>query len=322
MRHAIAPLLILLLLSLLASGCSSQLGNGGDEMGESNKTIQEGMLASAMQEGKYEEIYSQFSKELQELVTLRDFEALGTEFVQGEQFDLISTMPVNGYRDEVWHNQASSPKGIMAVIDEQQTIVGFQVLNLVSYPETDQLSSETAFQLPFQDEWLVFWGGKNVFVNYHYEYDEGRYAYDFVKVKDGYTYEGDPTQNESYYAYDEPVLAPAAGTVIAVVDGIEDNVPGEMNPAQSAGNMVVIEHNNGEKSLLAHFKKDSIKVKVGDSVEAGQLLGTCGNSGNSSEPHIHYEVTKPQADGSELSIPITFEDGKEWVRGDIAVGRQ
>lgn len=320
LRPFTIQLLIMLLLSVLMIGCSKQLEQGGD-MGMNEKpaaTISGEDIAALMLDGKYKELYNQFSTELKEVISLKDFEAIGNDFVQGEAFDVVSTFEANEYQFIIWNNQKAERKGIHVVMDQQQHIVGIQVQELASYPETDEQYSETIFQLPFQEEWFVFWGGKDIFLNYHYEYDEVRYAYDFVQVKDSYSYEGDPLLNESYYSFDQPVLAPAAGTVIAVVDGIEDNIPGDMNAAQPEGNMVVIEHEHGEKSMLAHFKKDSIVVKVGDKVEAGQLLGTCGNSGNSSEPHIHFQVSKQQDDGSELVIPVSFAGGKQWVRGDIA----
>lgn len=63
-----------------------------------------------------------------------------------------------------------------------------------------------------------------------------------------------------------------------------------MNESQPAGNYVILEHSNKEYSLLAHFKQHSIMVNEGDIVKQGQNIGLCGNSGNSSEPHIHFQV--------------------------------
>jgi len=63
-----------------------------------------------------------------------------------------------------------------------------------------------------------------------------------------------------------------------------------MNPYSALGNAVFIQHRENEVSVLAHLKLGSIKVKVGDKLKAGQLIGLCGNSGNSSEPHLHYHL--------------------------------
>jgi len=159
-------------------------------------------------------------------------------------------------------------------------------------------------------------------VNYHYEYEHVRYAYDWVKERNGYTYEGDPGRNESYYAFDQDILAPSAGVVVAAVDGIPDNEPvGVVNEAQPAGNTVTIQHPNGEFSTIAHLKNGSVKVKVGDTVTAGQLIGTCGNSGNSTEPHIHFQASVQSDAFNGSTIPITFHDNGRAVRGDTVVGK-
>jgi murein DD-endopeptidase MepM/ murein hydrolase activator NlpD len=75
-----------------------------------------------------------------------------------------------------------------------------------------------------------------------------------------------------------------------VVDGSFDCEPGEADRNVGVGNMIMIDHQNGEFSLLCHFKHDSICVKVGDKVKQGDLLGLCGNTGNTSQPHIHFNL--------------------------------
>src|SRR5699024_11087661 len=103
-------------------------------------------------------------------------------------------------------------------------------LPLESYPETDDLRTKTQFKPPFAGKWLVFWGGTNALVNYHYAYENQRYAYDFLVMKDGQTYDGDAKKNESYHAFGKNVLAPADGKVVRVKNDIKDNEPvGEMN---------------------------------------------------------------------------------------------
>ncbi|WP_338780342.1 M23 family metallopeptidase [Metabacillus sp. FJAT-52054] len=135
-------------------------------------------------------------------------------------------------------------------------------------------------------------------------------------MKKGQTYKGNPLKNESYYAFGQPVAAPLEGTVIKTVDGLKDNVPGELNPDHPEGNYVVIKHKNGEYSILAHFMKNSIKVREGEKVKTGQILGKCGNSGNSTEAHIHFQVSSSPDIMTGKSIRIQFENGKEPVRGE------
>ena len=80
-----------------------------------------------------------------------------------------------------------------------------------------------------------------------------------------------------------------------------------MNSYSAVGNCVIIQHREEEVSVLAHFKQGSIKVKPEDKVKRGQVLGQCGNSGNSSEPHIHYHLQHAQVLQDGLGIKIVFE---------------
>lgn len=311
-------LLAIVCIQILLVSCTSIGQKGGNIMSDQIDIIGGQDIVTAMLNNQYKQLYSQFSNELKAIASLKDFEALGKDFTANENsFNLISSSLINNYEHFIWHNEAKD-KGITAALDKDDVIVGFQVLFLTSYPETDELYSEVHYQLPFNDEWYVFWGGKDVLTNYHYEYEQNRYAYDFVKTVNGFSYEGDPLLNESYFAFDQDVLAPANGIVVEVKDGIEDSTPGVMNTDNPEGNMVIIEHEHGEYSLLAHFKKNSIVVNVGDTVEAGQLLGKTGNSGHSSEAHIHFQVFKRMANGNELVVPISFTNGKEWVKGELA----
>lgn len=125
--------------------------------------------------------------------------------------------------------------------------------------------------------------------------------------EDGKTQRGGGTRNEDYYAFGREVLAPGDGTVIEVIEGVRDNAPGSMNPYSALGNCVVIEHRKLEVSVLAHLKLGTSVVKVGDKVKRGQLLGKCGNSGNSSEPHLHYHLQNSPVLQDGLGIPCVFQ---------------
>lgn len=185
--------------------------------------------------------------------------------------------------------------------------------------------TKTPLRLPFQGEWYVFWGGRTIDENYHVVAPDQRFAYDFLIFRDGRSHTGDGSANEQYHCFGQPILAPAAGTVAVVVEGIADNKPGEMNPAQAAGNYLVIDHGNGEHSFLAHFKKGSIAVRKGDAVQPGDRLGLCGNSGNSSEPHLHYHLQTTERFGDGEGLPAFFNgyvaDGQEVQRGEPRRGQ-
>ena len=118
-----------------------------------------------------------------------------------------------------------------------------------------------------------------------------RFALDLVGVGEGgKTQRGDGSRNEDFYAFGRELIAPADGTIIEIIEGVRDNSPGSLNPYSALGNCVIIQHREDEVSVLAHLKRGSTVVKVGDKVKRGQLLGKCGNSGNSSEPHLHFHL--------------------------------
>jgi hypothetical protein len=149
------------------------------------------------------------------------------------------------------------------------------------------------FHLPFGGRWFVMQGGDTPNVNQHMSTRAQWYGVDFLKV-------GGPSQRslvktdiatrEDYYSWGEPVLAPVAGTVEAVVDGLPDNPLGKKDAQNPAGNHVVIRAATNCFVFIAHLQKGSVAVKAGDPVKPGQRLGQCGNSGNSDAPHIHMHA--------------------------------
>jgi murein DD-endopeptidase MepM/ murein hydrolase activator NlpD len=201
-------------------------------------------------------------------------------------------------------------------------ILGFSVRPQPHEAGSDYLSyrTKTPLHLPFHDAWTVFWGGRTLADNYHAMARDQRFAYDFVVRREGTTHAGDGSANSQYFCYGQPILAPGPGKVVEAVDGIADNRPSEMNAHQPLGNHVVIDHGNGEFSFLAHLQPGSVAVRAGAAVKTGDTLGRCGNSGNSSEPHLHYHLqTTPRfADGAGL--PAQFldyrDDGKPVARGE------
>ena len=149
----------------------------------------------------------------------------------------------------------------------------------------------TKLKLPFKGEWTVFWGGDTKELNYHLIDEAQKNAFDLViRDEKGNSFKTDGLNNEDYYAFGKELIAPCDGEVVLVVDGVKDNKPGEMNPIYVPGNTVIMNTENNEYLFFAHFKQHSIKVKQGQKVKQGDLLGLCGNSGNSSEPHLHFHI--------------------------------
>jgi hypothetical protein len=206
--------------------------------------------------------------------------------------------------------------------------LGFLVVPLTptaANPHADR-ETRTPLRLPFDDEWFVFWGGRSVVENHHAVAPDQRFGYDFTVARDGRTYSGDPTQNTSYFCFGRAVLAPGAGTVVVAEDGIADNRPGVMNSDQPLGNHVVVDHGNGEFSFLAHLRSGSVVVATGDTVQAGLRVGACGNSGNSSEPHLHYHLQDTSRFGHGVGLPAQFReylaDGAPVQRGEPTRGQR
>lgn len=186
--------------------------------------------------------------------------------------------------------------------------------------------TKTALRLPFDDEWTVYWGGRTVAQNYHAAHSDQRFAYDIVIVRDGSTHTGDGRSNSDYHCFGVPILAPGAGTVVVSRDGLADNAPGEIESPVPAGNHVVIDHGNGEFSFVAHLREGSVRVGEGDHVAQGDTLGLCGNSGRSSEPHLHYHLQTTPEFGAGEGLPAQFldylADGEPVVRGEPTQGQK
>jgi hypothetical protein len=217
-------------------------------------------------------------------------------------------------------------------LDENDKVVGLLFLPHkpdIPVPE----KNETKLSLPSKGRWLVVWGGDTKELNQHHDVPNQKFAFDFLGVNEqGKTRKGEGHTNEDYFAFGREILAPADGTVTDVITGVRDNVPGSMNPYSALGNAVFIQHREHEVSVLAHLKLGSMKVKVGDKVKTGQIIGLCGNSGNSSEPHLHYHLQNtpiiPDATGIKCYFQkmILLQNGKEEpkteyspVKGEIVV---
>jgi hypothetical protein len=173
-------------------------------------------------------------------------------------------------------------------------------------------------QVPFKGEWSVTWGGDTKELNYHVESVAQKNAFDIlIRDSSGSTHNGDGQKNEDYYAFGKELYAPCDGEVVLVVDGVKDNIPGTLNPVYVPGNTVIIKTNLDEYAFFAHFKQHSIVVKQGQKVKAGELLGLCGNSGNSSEPHLHFHLQNVEDMNIAVGAKCYFEKIK--VNGELKI---
>ena len=173
----------------------------------------------------------------------------------------------------------------------------------------------TFMSLPFNGEWFVYWGGVTEAQNYHVREVTQQYAYDILKVKDGASHDGNPLLNESYFAYGEDIIAPCDARVVTVIDDVPDNIPGETNEQQLTGNTIVLQTDRDEYVLLAHLMKGSIFVEEGQDIRKGEILAKCGNSGNSTEAHLH--ISLQNAADMEDSIGAKLYFDRLEVNGEI-----
>lgn len=148
-----------------------------------------------------------------------------------------------------------------------------------------------------------------------------RYAFNLASAdENGNMYQGDPFKKENWYVFGKPVYAPADGIVIDLQSSVPDNefkgktvslprIPPDADPF-GMGNYVIIDHGNGQFSMLQHLEQGSILVRKGEMVRAGQQVGKIGFSGNATFPHLHYAVMSSQkAQGAE-GIPSYFANYK------------
>jgi murein DD-endopeptidase MepM/ murein hydrolase activator NlpD len=179
-------------------------------------------------------------------------------------------------------------------LDEDGKIAGLKVTVIDSTStraEPPVAKSSIDLALPFRGQWTVFCGGDRLELNHHVNAPSQRRAADLVIVgSDGKTHRGDGKTNGDYYAYGQDILAVADGEIVTVVDGVPENLPGELNSYFVPGNLVVMRHTGNLYSAYAHLEPAKMRVKVGTRVKRGTVLGLCGNSGNSSEPHLHFQL--------------------------------
>ena len=140
-----------------------------------------------------------------------------------------------------------------------------------------------------------------------------RFAIDYVQLSaDGTIFAGDRSRPESYPYFGAPIHAVADGPVVAVLDGLPEQVAG-VSPVglpleHYAGNHVVQDIGDGNFALYAHLKTGSVTVKPGDSLTAGQVIANLGNTGNTDAPHLHFHVMSTPDPLRSNGLPFVFKD--------------
>jgi murein DD-endopeptidase MepM/ murein hydrolase activator NlpD len=170
----------------------------------------------------------------------------------------------------------------------------------------DRTPSAVDFQIPLDGAVTVAWGGATPRENYHVVSPAERWGYDLLYTVEGRSHRGAGRNLADFYAYDRPVYVPASGRVVAVRDGIADAAPGRPDPQNAGGNRIVIEVAPAEYLVVAHLRAGSIRTAAGELVRQGEPIARIGNSGNSSEPHLHLHLQDTPATDDGEGIPFYF----------------
>jgi hypothetical protein len=152
--------------------------------------------------------------------------------------------------------------------------------------------------------YTVLQGGNSIVTNPFHRANAGeRFALDLVKLNAfGARARGPaPRVLAAYAVFNDPLFSPCDGTVVEAIDGVADNSPGRANVAAPAGNHIVLRC-QGVELLLAHLRQGSVAVRSNERVARGRSVGRVGNSGNTSEPHLHISASR-----GGVGVPLTFE---------------
>lgn len=184
----------------------------------------------------------------------------------------------------------------------------------IAYPaHRNKEKPSVTVRWPFHEEAIVAWGGDSMEDNLpHAMWGSERWAYDLLMEP----YDTNNPDLENYGIWDKEVVSPTDGTVVAAYDEDADIPPNQEEFESLEGNYVYIKiKETGTYLMLNHLKQGSIVVSVGDVVSPGDLLGRIGNSGTSSEPHLHIhhqrqDPTKTLHPLFAESLPLYFENSQ------------
>ena len=172
--------------------------------------------------------------------------------------------------------------------------------------------------------YYVAHGGNSPIINYHNTHPTQRYALDIMKLNVlGARANGlYPRSLTDYAIFGETLYSPCNGTIANLVNDLPNLAPGESDRKNLAGNYILLRC-KGAEILMAHLLKGSITSKAGTLVKTGEPIAKIGNSGNTSEPHLHIHARKVNTGKAILAgegLPITF-DGKFLVRNSLLISK-
>ena len=201
--------------------------------------------------------------------------------------------------------------------------------------------SANEYSFPLKGRWFIAAGPS---LHSHHRWAPiQEFALDIVKISaDTTTHPGDGSRAENYFAFGAPIYAAADGTVVAVVDQYDDDVSLQQNGesdenfqsranarqgeliakgvAAILGNHVIIDHGNKEYGYYAHMKRGSVAAVAGEIVAKGQQIGALGNSGNSTQPHLHFHIAEGPDAASSRGLPVSFDNVSVFENLDAGSG--
>ena len=162
---------------------------------------------------------------------------------------------------------------------------------------------------PFQGQWLVIQGGRSPLQNHHLAAYNQQFALDLLRLENG-RISGDGTGNAAVHSWEAPLRSPVDGEVVVARGDMDDaeGVSFVTDPADAAGNVIVIELDTGLFVVLGHLRHGTLRVSEGDRVRQGDPLALAGNSGNTTLPHLHLQVQTHADlwDADNRSVPFAF----------------
>jgi hypothetical protein len=217
-----------------------------------------------------------------------DTEALWNQFTLDKQSSLKSKQSLDD-----WHDLFEGTRGVESQVLDEQVERTSQLATYVRFATFEYSGTRRAIRIGFDESGKIG-------------------VFDIAIVENGKTYRTTGKENADYLCFGQPVLAPGAGTVVGVGDGVEDNAPGQTPTGEFSirllGNHVIIDHGESEFSFIIHLMNGSTQVKVGDRVDAGAPVGLCGNSGSATEPHLHYHLQNTGVFAHGDGLPAQFRN--------------
>lgn len=181
---------------------------------------------------------------------------------------------------------------VLIALGDDGRVSTFRITDEEPVPNVEK---SPAIGFPLRRPFFVYWGGDRKEVNHHVGSDSVQRRAADLEFRDaeGSSHSGAGKVNTDYYIFGADVVAVKAGEVVEVVDGSLDNEPGTLNDYVITGNYVTLKHGDKLYSSYAHLRS-KVPVRVGQHVKRGETIGHVGNTGRSSEPHLHFQLQDKQ----------------------------